>query len=264
MNRIKQLSKGRTTIDIPTVTFLGVGFSDIDLPDVLLQVAERSRATAFSYIVTPNVDHLVMLHGQKATPHYDRFVKAYAFADIVTCDSRTLARLARLSGLRLNVIPGSDLTAHLFTTGQLSGKVAAIVGGEAALVAKLARQFPNIEYRHHCPPMGVLQNADAMGDIVHFVIESRADVVLFAIGAPQSEIAAHQCRLAGARGVGMCVGASLEFLTAEKRRAPRWIQRSGFEWAFRLLSEPRRLWRRYLVEGPRIFGIWWRSERAQR
>jgi exopolysaccharide biosynthesis WecB/TagA/CpsF family protein len=56
------------------------------------------------------------------------------------------------------------------------------------------------------------------------------------------------------------VGASLEFLAGEKRRAPRLVQAASMEWAFRLLSEPGRLWRRYLVEGPAIFRIWldWR------
>ena len=81
----------------------------------------------------------------------------------------------------------------------------------------------------------------------------------FAIGAPQSELV---CALAvergKARGVGLCIGASLEFLTGAKSRAPLWMQRAGLDWLFRLASEPARLWRRYLVEGPQIFLIWWR------
>jgi N-acetylglucosaminyldiphosphoundecaprenol N-acetyl-beta-D-mannosaminyltransferase len=57
--------------------------------------------------------------------------------------------------------------------------------------------------------------------------------------------------------VGLCIGASVEFLSGAKRRAPRWMQRAGLEWLYRLLSEPRRLWRRYLVKGPRVFKLWW-------
>jgi exopolysaccharide biosynthesis WecB/TagA/CpsF family protein len=62
--------------------------------------------------------------------------------------------------------------------------------------------------------------------------------------------------------VALCIGASIEFLSGARRRAPRWMQRAGLEWAFRLLSEPRRLWRRYIVEGPRIFVIWYRWRRT--
>jgi N-acetylglucosaminyldiphosphoundecaprenol N-acetyl-beta-D-mannosaminyltransferase len=57
------------------------------------------------------------------------------------------------------------------------------------------------------------------------------------------------------QGVALCIGASIEFLLGRKTRAPRWMQMAGMEWIFRLLSEPRRLWRRYLFNGPRILSI---------
>jgi len=64
--------------------------------------------------------------------------------------------------------------------------------------------------------------------------------------------------------VGLCVGASLAFLTGQLRRAPRAMQVLHLEWLFRLLSEPRRLWRRYVLKGPRIFHIWWKYRFADR
>jgi len=83
-------------------------------------------------------------------------------------------------------------------------------------------------------------------------------VYFFAVGSPQSELI---CSLIRQRnrtaGVGLCIGASLEFLTGSKLRAPHWMQRVGLEWLFRLVNEPTRLWRRYLLEGPVIFRIWW-------
>jgi exopolysaccharide biosynthesis WecB/TagA/CpsF family protein len=71
---------------------------------------------------------------------------------------------------------------------------------------------------------------------------------------PQQEILA--CQIAGnpqVRGVGLCVGAAIDFLTGKQRRAPVWIQKIGLEWFYRLLSDPRRLASRYLIECPRIF-----------
>jgi exopolysaccharide biosynthesis WecB/TagA/CpsF family protein len=71
---------------------------------------------------------------------------------------------------------------------------------------------------------------------------------------PQQEILAS--RIAAnplARGVGLRVGASIDFLTGQQRRAPVWVQKAGFEWLYRLLSDPRRLASRYLIECPRIF-----------
>lgn len=66
-------------------------------------------------------------------------------------------------------------------------------------------------------------------------------------------------------GVGLCVGASLDFLGGKARRAPRWMQRVRLEWLHRLAQEPRRMWRRYLVEGPKVLVLWqrWRRTRQQ-
>ncbi|HEU4820333.1 MAG TPA: WecB/TagA/CpsF family glycosyltransferase, partial [Qipengyuania sp.] len=97
-----------------------------------------------------------------------------------------------------------------------------------------------------------------------FVERTQAQLVLFAIGAPQSEIVAHAIARRGrAGGVGLCIGASVEFLSGAKRRAPSWMQRAGLEWLFRLVSEPGRLWRRYLLRGPRIFRLWWAARRQR-
>jgi exopolysaccharide biosynthesis WecB/TagA/CpsF family protein len=115
--------------------------------------------------------------------------------------------------------------------------------------------------------MGLRTNTEAQAAVAAFIETVRPHLVLLTVGAPQSEIVAQLVKARGqAKGVAICVGASLEFLTGEKRRAPRFVQAMGMEWAFRLLSEPRRLWRRYLVEGPAILAIWlrWRQRRNTR
>ncbi|MBN8842322.1 MAG: WecB/TagA/CpsF family glycosyltransferase [Sphingomonadales bacterium] len=213
-----------------------------------------SARDSFSYVVTPNVDHVLLLNPKRADDSTARFRDAYSAAAMRLCDSRILQKLARFRGVRLDVVPGSDLTAHLFASGAFKGRKIAIVGGDGTMVADLVDRFPGSTLVQHRPPMGVLQNAAAIEDIVAFVAHERADFILFAIGAPQSEIVALACRQAGTcRGVGLCIGASIEFIIGRKRRAPAWMQRLSLEWAYRLLSEPRRLWRRYLLTGPRIF-----------
>jgi len=109
--------------------------------------------------------------------------------------------------------------------------------------------------------MGVRDNPEAQEQIIEFVQRTGADLMLFAIGSPQSELLCHEIRRRGsARGVALCIGASLEFVSGAKKRAPPWMQRAGLEWFFRLVCEPRRLWRRYLVQGPAIFPLWGRSQ----
>lgn len=234
--------------------FLGIEFDAATYCEVSEELNRLSQMDTFSFVVTPNVDHVLMLHPTSPVPSTSAFQQAYAAAEMRLCDSRILQRLARLHGVTLEVVTGSDLTAYLFGNGQLDGCKVAIIGGDTTMVSELHERFPEVEIVQHQPPMGVLNDPRAMDDIIGFIQQQRAHYVLLAIGAPQSEIIAHKCLLAGkSMGVGLCIGASIEFLLDRKRRAPRWMQNSGMEWAFRLLSEPSRLWRRYLVTGPRIF-----------
>jgi N-acetylglucosaminyldiphosphoundecaprenol N-acetyl-beta-D-mannosaminyltransferase len=233
--------------------FLGLDIAPLTSDEALAEVARRARAARFSFVVTPNVDHVVRLARE---PVDGAFRAAYRAAGLRLCDSRILASLARLCGDRLTVVPGSDLTARLFATVLFAGDRVAVVGGDDALIADLHARFPGPDLVHIDAPMGLARDADARGRVVAAIEDAAATYVLLAVGAPQSEmIAAELTERGKARGVGLCIGASLEFLTGAKIRAPRWMQRSGLEWLHRLSSEPRRLARRYLVEGPRIFVI---------
>lgn len=242
------------------LAFLGFDFDLIDAAAAAARVEELARGAVFSYVVTPNVDHVVQLH-HAGDP---RIAAAYSEAALCLCDSRILARLARWSGMALPLVAGSDLTRDLLANGLAAARVA-VIGGDSDLHGCLETLYPGLEWVFHEPPMGVRNNAEARNAIAEFVEGTAADIVFFAIGAPQSEIVcAEICARGRARGVALCIGASLEFLTGAKRRAPRWMQRASLEWLYRLLSEPGRLWRRYLVEGPRIFPIWWRWRRLNR
>lgn len=245
------------------IQFLDLEFSRFSFDETVDDVKRRSAQVHFSYIVTPNVDHVVKLNDRADTIVTRQFKAAYEAADLRLCDSRILSRLAMIFGLRLSVVAGSDLTAALFDRIFSSGVKVAIIGGNSNTVPRLTALFPGPEFVQHIPPMSVLSNPAALQIAERFVGESRANFSLFAIGAPQSEILAHRCALQGmARGVGLCIGASIDFLLGDQGRAPRWMQRAGLEWAYRLASDPKRLWRRYLIEGPRVFLIamkWWWS-----
>jgi exopolysaccharide biosynthesis WecB/TagA/CpsF family protein len=124
------------------------------------------------------------------------------------------------------------------------------------MLADLRALRPDLDILQHVPPMGMLKKPGAMRDAEAFVRETRARFALLAVAMPQQEILALRVAQAGgAVGVGLCIGASLDFLTGRKARAPLWMQKASLEWLHRLLSEPGRLWRRYLIEGPRIFRL---------
>lgn len=235
--------------------FLEVRFDNCDEDEAVAKISQLARAETFSFVVTPNVDHLVRLHSAAGD---ETLWSSYRGATLSLCDSRILAAMARASGVTLEVVPGSDLTASILA-GDKGPRQVALIGGDLALLEQLSRKFPRVEWSQHVPPNGVLHDTRAQHNIIEFVENCSARIIFFAFGSPQSELLC--ARIASrkrAQGVALCIGASLEFLAGRKRRAPSWMQRAGLEWLFRLTSEPARLWRRYLVDGPRIFVIWWR------
>jgi exopolysaccharide biosynthesis WecB/TagA/CpsF family protein len=107
--------------------------------------------------------------------------------------------------------------------------------------------------------MGLRRDAAARSAAAQFIADSRARFSFIAVGSPQQELIAAEAKtIPGAAGTALCVGAGLDFLTGRQKRAPRLARILGLEWAHRLFSDPRRMWRRYLLEGPRIFLLTYR------
>lgn len=239
--------------------FLNIEFSILEKSDIFNILIHLSRCNYFSYIVTPNADHIVKLNDRKIW-YNEKFRLAYNDAAIRTCDSRIVQRLAKLNGINIPLVTGSDLTEEIFT--HLRGRTdkVVIIGGNIDSVARLSVRFPGPDYQQLIPEWGVLTNAAEQQRIAEFIRKVKPNYSFFAFGAPQSEITARLCaQTDGTTGVGLCIGASIDFLTGHQHRAPKLVQKSGMEWAYRLGREPKRLWRRYLLECPKIFAIMMRS-----
>ena len=234
------------------VPFIDVAYDPLTFEDVVQRLEQVTAETPYGYLVTPNVDHVVRL--EKSTEALPQLRRIYEGADLCVCDSRVLSQLARFHGINLPVVAGSDLTQHLLDHVLSPGDAIAIVGGDQALLSALHARYPQMHFTQHLPPMGLVRDPDARRQAAAFIAAQRARFTFIAVGSPQQELIAAETKdQPGARGMALCIGAALEFVTGQQRRAPRVIRRLGLEWAHRLGSAPRRMWRRYLIEGPRIF-----------
>jgi exopolysaccharide biosynthesis WecB/TagA/CpsF family protein len=204
----------------------------------------------FGYVVTPNVDHVIRHY------HEPEFRALYAQAAYVFLDSHFLAHvIGFLKRRRHRVCPGSDLTAAVLSTVVKPNEVAVLVGGSAEQAQELRERFGLRALRHIDPPMNFIRDEVAVESCLRAIEENSPFRFCFlAIGSPQQEIIAQKLKERGvARGLALCIGASIDFITGVERRAPVWMRKSGFEWLFRLVQNPKRLAKRYLVRGPRIF-----------
>ncbi|KQY90130.1 WecB/TagA/CpsF family glycosyltransferase [Brevundimonas sp. Root1423] len=233
--------------------FMTLDFAGGDRSAMLDRVLGMAR-DAYGYVVTPNVDHVIKLMDGRVPRD------VYEGAGLKVCDSRILAHLARLRGVRLPVYPGSDLTADLLASPAAEGLTIAVFGPDRAAFDDLAARYPRQTLKFLEAPMlvpGTLGWRAAVGHAAH----AEWDVLLACVSFPKQELFAHALRAAGRRtGVTLCVGASVDFLTGRQQRAPRIFQRLSLEWLHRLLSQPRRMFRRYVIEGPAIFGWFVRTE----
>jgi exopolysaccharide biosynthesis WecB/TagA/CpsF family protein len=240
--------------------FLGFRFSGLDLDAATDAVAaQASLNTRFAYVATPNVDHVVGLAGEPGRR------ALYDAAWLTLNDSRVLRGLGRRAGLELPMATGSDLTERLFDTVIDRHEPITIIGGDEDSIAELKRRYTLTDVRWHRAPMNLKQKPGAIVRAAAFAAAQPSRFTFICVGAPQQEMIAYAiAQHEGARGVGLCVGAALDFLSGRAERAPRWMRAMGLEWLHRLMSEPERLWTRYLVTGPRVFSLFaaWRASMA--
>jgi exopolysaccharide biosynthesis WecB/TagA/CpsF family protein len=233
-----------------------VEIDDYDLKDALQQVSDFGTEK-FGYAVTPNVDHILRYY-------YDQsFRDLYAQASYVFLDSRFLAHtLGWVKQQALQVCPGSDLTAFVLSSVIQPSDTAVLVGATAAQAQFIRQRYGLKELHHIDPPMNFIRDPKAVETCLQQIEAIGSFRFCFlAVGSPQQEVLAQQLKARGkVRGLALCVGASIDFLTGIEQRAPGWMQKAGFEWLYRLTQNPRRLWRRYLVRGPRIFLLLWQIE----
>jgi len=219
---------------------------------MLAVLRDRTAEMPFHFISTPNAQHVLYLQRGNAA-----YTRAHDMAWLTPCDSRVLIRLARLMfGIRLHLVAGSDLTASLFATVIDRHEPITVIGGDPTLEALLRTKLGLTRLALYDPPMGFVRDEAEIHRAAAFVEANPARFIFLACGAPQSDILGSVIAARGqAKGLGLCIGASLKFVTGQVRRAPRLFQLAGLEWLYRLLQEPRRLGRRFMFEQLPILAI---------
>lgn len=230
------------------VELLGVPVDRLTETQCVSHIITEIQAGHGGWVVTANVDHL------------RRLVKKQDYrtlcqnATLVTADGMPLLWAARLKGYPLpERVAGSNLIWSLSEAlGQVQKSVFLLGGnpGTAEGTAKVFTQkYPGLRIAGiACPPMGFEKDPIYLQQLCDQLSGSQADMVYVALGSPKQEkfIAEYQHLLPSAWWMG--VGISFSFITGDISRAPRWVQRIGFEWVHRLFQEPKRLARRYLWE----------------
>ena len=230
---------------------LGVALSAMNLPLATEAVLAALRARRKGYVCVTGV------HGVTEAQHDPAFRRILNAAFLNTTDGMPLVWLGRrAAGTFVDRVYGPDLMLEIFQATQATTFRHFLYGGAPGvaeeLKAKLEARFPGVTVcGTYCPPFRPLTGAEETA-FAAFVREKKPDIIWVGLSTPKQErfMAEYLPKLETTLMFG--VGAAFDFHSGRVRQAPRWIQRSGLEWLYRLCCEPRRLARRYLVNNPRF------------
>ncbi len=212
-------------------------------------IARSAKAGVGGWVLTPNLDI------------YRRLRVDPAFAELCTgptlrlADGMPLVWASRLAGCPLpERVAGSDLIFSLSARAADDGLDVFLLGGNPGTAdrtaARLRERFSSIRIvGTECPPFGFEKNPQYAAALVASIRRTSPKIIFVALGSPKQEILIQSLRPLFPACWFLGIGVTFSFVAGEVRRAPLWVQRIGLEWVHRLLQEPRRLARRYLIDG---------------
>lgn len=243
----------------PEIDLLGVRVANITFDDLCLLLRRWVDERSVHCVFTPNVDHIVRCERDEA------FRTAYEQASLRVVDGMILMWAARLLGKPVVAkLSGSDLVPQLSEIAAREGYRVFLFGAAPGVAdeaaARLQAQYPGLVVAGtYSPPMGFERDGDENEKAIEAVRSADADLLFVALGSPKQEIWMARHRDALGVPLMMGIGATLDFVSGRVRRAPIWMQNTGLEWLWRLVQEPRRLWRRYLIEDSGFIGMFLRE-----
>lgn len=227
------------------VNILNASIDNLSKQELLEKLNEQG-----GIVVTPNVDHLMLMQKDP------EFYQVYNQSNYKVCDSKIIFYAAKLLGNPIREkISGSDFFPAFYEYNKNNEEVSIFILGAKEGVAKKAQEIINQKVKRkivvgsYSPSFGFEKNEKECEKIVDIINKSGATVLAIGVGTPKQEkwLFKYKDRLSNIK-VFLAIGATIDFEAGNKIRAPKWMSELGLEWLYRLIQEPRRLWKRYLIE----------------
>jgi N-acetylglucosaminyldiphosphoundecaprenol N-acetyl-beta-D-mannosaminyltransferase len=225
----------------------GLEFDRLGEAEVVRYITEASQLGHGGWVATPNID---ICRQTRRDPAARALVES---ATLVVPDGMPLLWASRLRGdCLVERVAGSSLIFSLSSAAARDGRSVYLLGGETGVPdlagRQLAHRYPGLKVAGaDAPPPGFDQTADAVAAVRERLLLAAPDIVYVGLGFPRQERLITQLAPSLPGAWFVACGAAIPFAAGALPRAPGWMQRSGLEWVFRLFTEPRRLFRRYLV-----------------
>ncbi len=231
-----------------TVDIFGIRIDNLSFQEAVDIIIEKIKLSELpEFIVTPNAHHINLLQKD------EYFKRIYNSAFLVLPDGMSLIYVSKIFRRNLKErVNGTNLFIELCSRCAKEKLKVFFLGGRIGAAKQAAEilknQFEGLMVAGtYCPNYGFENNIDELKYINELIINSKPHILFVGLGAPKQEKWMYEFHKQLKVPISIGIGVSFEFIAGMVSRAPAWVQNIGFEWLYRLLSEPKRLWRRYLI-----------------
>lgn len=244
--------KKERKMDLHRIKLLNTYINSLSLKEILSYLDECISSQKCIHLVSLNVDQVIKIENNP------EFKNAMNHADLIITDGTPLMWISRLFGTPImEKIPGPYLAEEVLRYSVRKGYKVFFLGAAEGVASRAAHNM-EIKYKGlniagtYSPPFGFENCEDEIIHINDLLQESQADIVIVGLSAPKQELFVYRNKEQYKIPVSLSLGAAIDFMAGNIRRAPEWVNRLGFEWLFRFFLEPRRLFKRYFLDDIKI------------
>lgn len=237
------------------IKLLNIYVDNVNMKEAVNEVEKLAHSSKYSYVVTPNVAHVVFLEDDK------EFKEVYNNADLVLTDGMPLIWISKYYKRPIKEkVSGSDLFPLICERAAENGDKIFILGAAEGVAKKAAERLCE-KYKKlnvvgtYSPPYGFEKDEKEVEKVIQVVNEAKPNILFVGLGAPKQEKFIYKYKEQLKVPVSLGIGAAIDFQAGNIKRAPKWMQKSGLEGFYRFFKEPKRMFRRVFIDDFKIFPL---------
>ena len=235
--------------------FMNTEIDNLTIREALQAIDYLIQRNDSAYVVTPNVDHIVQLEKN------EELRKVYQNASLILTDGKPLLWIAKWYGTPIKEkISGSDLFPLLCEMAAEKGYTMFFLGAADGVAAKaaenLTKRYKGLQVTGtYSPPFGFENNESELEKIKAIIKKAHPDILIVGLGCPKQEKFMYRYCKELRVPISFGLGASFDFEAGNVKRAPKWMSNHGLEWLYRMIQDPKRMSKRYLIDDRKILGL---------
>lgn len=240
------------------IPFMNGYIDNVTLDEAIEYISTCIDERKIGHVITPNVDQIVRMEWD------DYFKKICNESELLLVDGHPLMWIARLYGKPFKEkICGSDLVPLLCEVASKKGYSVFFLGAAPGVADKAARimqeKYQGLKVAGtYSPPLGFDKNEEEIDKINRMLLDSNADMLFVGMGVPKQDIFIYENMHKYKIPMSFSIGGTIDFIAGVQKRAPRWIGKIGFEWFYRLCQDPKRMFKRYIIDDMKIIKLYWK------